>query len=121
MQCRIFRATGQGKEEEDGNQTLQVRGKSFEEIKSRYERSQEKYLDIGHLQILILSQDLTETDMWKDFFEYLREEPLAGENIYVFQTQEPENCWAGRKVEHRSENILQVLWKTEWTENREMV
>ena len=43
------RATGQGKEEEDGNQTLQVRGKSFEEIKSRYERSQEKYLDIGHL------------------------------------------------------------------------
>ena len=51
------RATGQGKEEEDGNQTLQVRGKSFEEIKSRYERSQEKYLDIGHLQILILSQD----------------------------------------------------------------
>ena len=84
------RATGQGKEEEDGNQTLQVRGKSFEEIKSRYERSQEKYLDIGHLQILILSQDLTETDMWKDFFEYIREEPLAGENIYVFQTQEPE-------------------------------
>ena len=83
-------ATGQGKEEEDGNQTLQVRGKSFEEIKSRYERSQEKYLDIGHLQILILSQDLTATDMWKDFFEYLREEPLAGENIYVFQTQEPE-------------------------------
>ena len=62
------RATGQGKEEEDGNQTLQVRGKSFEEIKSRYERSQEKYLDIGHLQILILSQDLTETDMWKVFF-----------------------------------------------------
>ena len=84
------RATGQGKEEEDGNQTLQVRGKSFEGIKSRYERSQEKYLDIGHLQILILSQDLTETDMWKDFFEYLRKEPLAGENIYVFQTQEPE-------------------------------
>ena len=84
------RATGQGKEEEDGNQTLQVRGKSFEEIKSRYERSQEKYLDIGHLQTLILSQDLAETDMWKDFFEYLREEPLAGENIYVFQTQEPE-------------------------------
>ena len=84
------RATGQGKEKEDGNQTLQVRGKSFEEIKSRYERSQEKYLDIGHLQTLILSQDLAETDMWKDFFEYLREEPLAGENIYVFQTQEPE-------------------------------
>ena len=41
-------------------------------------------------QILILSQNLTETDMWKDFFEYLREEPLAGENIYVFQTQELE-------------------------------
>ena len=86
-------ATGQGKEEEDGNQTLQVRGKSFEEIKSRYERSQEKYLDIGHLQILILSQDLTETDMWKDFFEYLREEPLAGENIYVFQTRQVYYQW----------------------------
>ena len=69
MQCRIFpERPVREKEEEDGNQTLQVRGKSFEEIKSRYERSQEKYLDIGHLQILILSQDLTETDMWKEFF-----------------------------------------------------
>lgn len=84
------RATGQGKEEEDGNQTLRVRGKNFDEIENRYERSQEKYLDIGHLQILILSHELTETDMWKGFLEYLREEPLAGENIYVFQTQEAE-------------------------------
>ena len=115
------RATGQGKEEEDGNQTLQVRGKSFEEIKSRYERSQEKYLDIGHLQILILSQDLTETDMWKDFLN-ISEKNRWQEKIYMyFRRRNRKNCWAGRKVEHRSENILQVLWKTEWTENRKMV
>ena len=115
------RATGQGKEEEDGNQTLQVRGKSFEGIKSRYERSQEKYLDIGHLQILILSQDLTETDMWKDFLN-ISEKNRWQEKIYMyFRRRNRKNCWAGRKVEHRSENILQVLWKTEWTENRKMV
>ena len=33
-----------------------------------------------------------------------------------FRRRNRKNCWAGRKVEHRSENILQVLWKTEWTE-----
>ena len=81
------------------------------------------YLDIGHLQILILSQDLTETDMWKDFFWNISEKNRWQEKIiYVFQTQEPEKPaglegrWnIGRRIYYRS------YGKAEWTENRKMV
>ena len=83
------KATGQGKEEEEGNLSLTIRGSSFAEIEKQYERSQEKYLDIGHLQILVLGRNLIESDMWSDFLKYLKDEPLAGENIYVFQTEDP--------------------------------
>ena len=83
------KATGQGKEEEEGNLSLTIRGSSFNEIEKQYERSQEKYLDIGHLQILVLSRNLIESDMWSGFLKYLKDEPLAGENIYVFQTEDP--------------------------------
>ena len=83
------KATGQGKEDEEGNLALTIHGSSFMEIEKQYERSQEKYLDIGHLQILVLGRALTESDMWSSFLKYLKDEPLAGENIYVFQSEDP--------------------------------
>ena len=82
-------ATGQGKEEEEGNLTLTIRGSSFKEIEKQYERSQEKYLDIGHLQVLVLGRKMIESDMWGSFLKYIKDEPLAGENIYVFRTEDP--------------------------------
>ena len=82
-------ASGQGKEEEEGNQALTIRGSSFKEIEKQYERSQEKYLDIGHLQVLVLGRKMIESDMWSSFLKYIKDEPLAGENIYVFQTENP--------------------------------
>lgn len=84
------KATGQGKDEEGGNSALTICGDSFEEIEKQYDRSQEKYLDIGHLQVLVLGRNLTESEKWRDFLEYLKEEPLAGENIYVFETDDTE-------------------------------
>lgn len=91
------KATGQGKEEEEGNLALTIRGSSFMEMEKQYERSQEKYLDIGHLQILVLGRALTESDMWSSFLRYLKDEPLAGENIYVFQTEDPEELLNWKK------------------------
>lgn len=84
------RATGEGKAEEGDTSVLTIHGNSFDSIEKSYERTQEKYLDIGHLQILVIGRRLTETDKWKEFMRYLKEESLAGENIYVFQTENPE-------------------------------
>ena len=84
------RATGEGKAEEGDTSVLTIHGNSFDSIEKSYERTQEKYLDIGHLQILVIGRRLTETDKWKEFMRYLKEESLAGENIYVFQAENPE-------------------------------
>ena len=84
------RATGEGKAEEGDASVLTIYGNSFDSIEKSYERTQEKYLDIGHLQILVIGRRLTETDKWKEFMRYLKEESLAGENIYVFQAENPE-------------------------------
>ena len=84
------RATGEGKAEEGDASVLTIHGNSFDSIEKSYERTQEKYLDIGHLQILVIGRRLTETDKWKEFMRYLKEESLAGENIYVFQAENPE-------------------------------
>ena len=91
------KATGQGKEEEGGNSALTIRGRNFREIQDYYERSQEKYLDIGHLQILVLGRNLIESGQWQAFLEYLKKEPLAGENIYVFRSDDPERLLSWNK------------------------
>lgn len=86
------KATGQGKEDEGKNPAvLTIQGEDFKEIEKLYERSQEKYLDIGHLQVLILGKNLLNSAKWESLLQYLKEEPLAGENIYLFQTETPES------------------------------
>lgn len=84
-------ATGQGKDEEENTPSmLTIQGKDFQEIQEIYERSQEKYLDIGHLQVIILGENLLNSEKWKEFLVYLKEEPLVGENIYLFGAEDPE-------------------------------
>lgn len=79
-------AEGQEKEEA-GNSALAITGVDFETIEKIYDRSQEKYLDMGHLQVLILKNDLTQSDRWSELLSYLEKEPLIGENVYVFRTE----------------------------------
>lgn len=83
-------ATGQDKPEEGGGiSVLSVRGKNFQEIEEFYDRSQEKYLDISHIQVILLGNALVEGGRWKDFLSYLKQEPFMGENVYLFRTEEP--------------------------------
>lgn len=83
-------ATGQGKEEEGKNPSvLTIQGEDFSEIEKIYERSQEKYLDIGHLQVIIMGKNLLDSPKWEEFLRYLKKDPLAGENIYLFQAEDP--------------------------------
>lgn len=84
-------ATGQEKpEEEKSASVLTIAGKDFQEIETNYNRSQEKYLDIGHLQVILFSDEILQGERWKEFLSYIKKEPLAGENIYLFRTDDPE-------------------------------
>ena len=45
----------------------------------------EKYLDMGHLEILVLGESLLDGGRWEQVLEYLKQEPTIGENVYVFR------------------------------------
>lgn len=89
-------STGQEKPDE-GAQVLLVQGKDFKEIEERYNRTQEKYLDMGHLQALILGDEVLSGTYWQQLLDYLEQEPFVGENVYVFSTDDVEGtlAWKG--------------------------
>ena len=89
------RATGQGKQEEGGSlPVLSIQGADFQEIQKRYDRSQEKYLDISHIQVILLGNALVESGRWQEFLSWLKQEPFMGENVYLFSTEDPETVLA---------------------------
>lgn len=61
-------ATGQGKEEENTDHSvLTLKGNDFEAIQKLYDRSQNRYLDIGHLEVIIMGNELMESGRWEAF------------------------------------------------------
>ncbi|MDO4307682.1 MAG: GerAB/ArcD/ProY family transporter [Eubacteriales bacterium] len=83
-------ATGQDKQEEEGSvSALTITGADFGQIEASYNRSQEKYLDMGHLQVLILGNRIAGDGNWTVLLDYLEQEPFVGENVYVFRTENP--------------------------------
>ena len=83
-------STGQEKaEEEKSPSVLAIEGANFGEIEAGYDRSQEKYLDMSHLQVILLSDRLL-NDGWQEFLAYLDQDPFVGENVYLFRTADPE-------------------------------
>jgi hypothetical protein len=108
----LSQATGQEKEEEDSNErVLTLTGADFDEIETLYNRTQEKYLDMGHLQILILGNDLIQEEKWQTALEYLEQEPFVGENVYVFSTEDMEGVmsWQGERSASIGEYIQGLL------------
>lgn len=92
------KATGQDKSgEEEGNTALSIQGESFRDIEAEYNRTQEKYLDMGHLQVLILGDEVLKDNRWEMVLDYLEEEPYVGENVYVFRTSNAKKAlnWQG--------------------------
>lgn len=80
----LAKATGQEKSGEEGAEVLELTGKDFEEIEENYNRSQDKFLDMGHLEVLILGDSMLQNDRWMNFLEYLSQKPFVGEDIYIF-------------------------------------
>ena len=82
------KATGQEKEEEDREASvLSVAGSDFAQIREKYDQSQEKYLDMSHIQVILMGDRLVESGRWTEFLTYLEQDPFVGENVYVFQTE----------------------------------
>ena len=105
-------ATGQSKPEEGGeSNALSIQGKDFQEIEELYNRSQEKYLDMGHLEVLVLGEDLVDGDSWEVLLKYLKEQPFIGENIYIFKAENPENLvsWKNSKGTSLGEYVTGIM------------
>lgn len=75
----LSESTGQGKEEEDGgSRVLQISGADFTRIEKMYDQSQEKLLDMGHLQVLVMGRTLVEDGRWRMVLDYLKQEIFVG-------------------------------------------
>ena len=106
------KATGQEKNGEDqGNAAPSVSGDSFQEIEQLYSRTQEKYLDMGHLEILVLGQSLLDGGRWEQVLEYLKQEPTIGENVYVFRSSNAAEAvgWVSPQETSLGEYLLGLL------------
>lgn len=93
----MARATGQEKPDENGREVVTITGESFDEIEEIYGRSQEKFMDLGHLEVLIVGESLIADGKWKEIFSYLKKQPFVGENLYVFRAEKAEEIlrWNG--------------------------
>lgn len=106
------KATGQEKNGEDqGSMAPSIRGADFTQIEKVYSRTQEKYLDLGHLEILVLGQSVLDEGKWEEVLKYLKQEPTVGENVYVFQTKDAASAvgWTSPQETSLGEYILGLL------------
>ena len=76
-------STGQdksgGDSGENGNTTLLFTGKDMQEILQMYNRTQESYLDLGHVQVFILGKNLASRPRDLDqVLQYLENQPILG-------------------------------------------
>lgn len=84
------KATGQEKQEEEKSASvLPVKGEGFYQIEEIYDRSQEKYLDMSHIQVILMGDMLLDSGRWREFLDYMNQNPFVGENVYVFRTDNP--------------------------------
>ncbi|MBQ7371286.1 MAG: GerAB/ArcD/ProY family transporter [Blautia sp.] len=104
-------ATGQNRPQEDNSTLLVFSGKTYKETEELYSRSQEKYLDLGHLQVLLLGQGIIENQDWDLVLDYLKHKPMVGENVYVFYTENPVDIldWQGGSGTSVGEYLVGIL------------
>lgn len=85
--------TGQDKEGENSGQKETVvcyRGRSMEETEELFLRSQEDYLDLGHVKAFLLGENLLKNkNAYEALLAYLEEKTSVAGNIYVFSCRSP--------------------------------
>ncbi len=104
-------STGQDKSGGDNQaSTLVFRGSNMKEVNKMYEETQEKYLDLGHVNVLILGSGILKNSMWEQMLAALKQEPTVGEDIYVFCTKDVEAVmdYNGNQVDSLGEYLLGI-------------
>lgn len=84
--AQLASVTGQGKDPGgSGRQELSFCGENFREIQEIYDRSQQYYLDTGHVQVILLGEGLLDNrGMLERALEELEEDRMLGSGCYVF-------------------------------------
>lgn len=95
--------TKQGKDGADTPAGLEVRGDSLEEIREGYAKTQQYYLDLGHVKAVIFSQRLLDQPRaYKHIVEGMQESPEVGKNAYVFVTDSLEEVMKAGELKEDS-------------------
>lgn len=85
-------STGQGKSGEDTGSadTLLFVGEQMKDILQIYNRTQDKYLDLGHIQAVILGEKLLEEqEAYESILNYMEQDSAVGDSAAVFQCENP--------------------------------
>lgn len=89
--ARLSAVTGQGKEPESNSAESQAfRGDSLKAIRQAYDRSQQYYLDTGHVQAVLLGETLQEDrEKLASALKEMEENRMLGNGCYVFSSPDP--------------------------------
>lgn len=83
----LTQTTGQEKTKTQGDreQAVPYRGEKPERAEGKFAENQEKYLDMGHVRVLILGEGIVQNrKALEELLDYLEDKPSVGANQYVF-------------------------------------
>lgn len=84
--------TGQGKTEDSKQNAEQAdyyEGRTMEEAEKAFLSSQEDYLDMGHLKVILMGTGIQEDkEAQREFLSYMESKPSVAGNIYVFSCEQ---------------------------------
>lgn len=87
----LSKVTGQGKEDASGKEegTVDIyTGKTLKKTEEKFMKSQENYLDMGHIKVLLVGKRLlAKEEKLTELLDYLETDPSVAGNIYVFSCE----------------------------------
>lgn len=115
--------TKQNKDGEDTPAGLEIRGKSMNEIQEGYAKTQQYYLDLGHVKAVIFSERLLDQPRaYQHIVEGMQESPEVGKNAYVFMTDSLEEVMkAGGQEEDSLGEYLTGIYENQMNVSKDGV
>lgn len=109
--ANLTEQTGQDKSSGETGLVQGFSGQDMDEVLKSYSSSREYYLDLGHIQVIILGEHLLkEQEKLEYILDYLEQEPMIADSTYIFTCEEPESIMAvnGDTVESLSDYLLGI-------------
>lgn len=106
--ANLSQMTGQEKSNGDTPAGLVLTGKNLDELKEKYAKSQQYYLDLGHVQAVIFGQNLLQDpEIYGKVVEGMQDNPVLGKGAYVFAAGDPEEVM--KLSAHKDDTIGEYL------------